>query len=170
MATNTAASAAVNTCTTACTSFSTNAALPANYCVPGRVLHVVANGVYSTTASTTLSMGVYVGTNSTTKTSDTLIGAASGALSSGAAVTNVGWGLDFYISCFTAGAAGTVSGQGNFSMGTSATATAAGGKMYSSATTTVNTTAAQTIYLFPAFGASAAGNTATVQQFVVTTL
>ncbi len=170
MTTNTAASSAVNTCTTACTSFTTNAALPANYCVPGRVLHVIANGVYSTTASTTLSMGVYIGTNASTKASDTLVGAASGALSSGAAVTNVGWGVDFYIACFTTGSSGTVSGQGNFNMATSATATAAGGRMYNSATTTINTTTAQTIYLFPAFGASAAGNTATVQQFIVQTM
>jgi len=170
MATNTAASSAVNTCTGACASFSTNAALPANFCVPGRVLHVVANGVYSTTAATTLAMGVYIGTNAATKASDTLIGGASGALTSGVAVTNIGWNVDFYIACFTAGTSGTVSGQGNFLMATSTTANAAGGKMYSSATTTINTTTAQTIYLFPAFGTSAAGNTATVQQFIVTAM
>ncbi len=170
MTTNTAASTAVNTCTTACAAFSTTAAMPANFCVPGRVFHVIANGVYSTTASTTLAMGVYLGSNATTKTSDILLGASSGALSSGAAVTNIGWGVDFYVSCFTAGASGTVSGQGSFSMATSATANAAGGRMYSSATTTINTTTAQTLYLFPAFGASAAGNTATVQQFIVTAL
>ncbi|HSW66500.1 MAG TPA: hypothetical protein VLI54_05170 [Bacillota bacterium] len=168
--TNTAASTAVNTCTTACPAFSTTASIPANFCVPGRVFHIVANGVYSTTASTTLAMGVYLGSNATTKTSDVLIGASSGALSSGALVTNIGWGVDFYVSCFTAGASGTVSGQGNFNMATSTTATAAGGRMYSSATTTVNTTTAQTLYLFPAFGASAAGNTATVQQFIVTAM
>ncbi|HSW99218.1 MAG TPA: hypothetical protein VLF71_05260 [Candidatus Saccharimonadales bacterium] len=170
MSTNTAASSAVNTCTTACASFTTNASLPANFCVPGRVFHVVASGVYSTAASATLAMGVYIGTNAATKTSDTLIGASSGALTSGAAVTNQGWNVDFYIGCFTSGSSGTVTGQGNFSMATSATANAAGGRMYSSATTTVNTTTAQNIYLFPAWGTSAAGDTATVQQFIVTAM
>ncbi len=169
MATNTAASSAVNTCTAACASFSTNAALPANFCVPGRMFHVVANGVYTSAASLTVAMGVYIGTNAATKTSDTLIGAASGTLTSGAAVTNQGWNVDFYISCFTTGTSGTVSGQGNFSMATNNTTTL-NSRMYLSTNTTINTTVAQNIYLFPAFGTSAAGDTATVQQFVVTAM
>jgi len=169
MASNAAASSAVNTCTTACAAFSTTAALPANYCVPGRVIHIVANGVYSTAASATLAMGMYIGTNATTKTSDTLIGTASSALSSGALVTNQPWSIDFTITCFTAGSSGTVNGQGRFGMATSATtADVAGGRMYTATNTTLNTTTAQTIYLFPAWGTSAAGDTATVEQFVVT--
>ncbi len=169
MTSNTTASSAVNTCTTACSAFTTTSAFPANFCVPGRVFHIVANGVYSTAAAATLAMGVYVGTNATTKASDTLIGAASGALSSGALVTNQGWSIDFYISCFTTGTSGTVNGQGVFSMATAATTTLTS-RMYLSTNTTINTTTAQTIYLFPAWGTSAAGNTATVQQFIVTAL
>jgi len=37
-----------------------------------------------------------------------------------------------------------------------------------SATTTVTTTSANNLYIFPAFGANAAGDNATMEQYVVT--
>lgn len=166
LSSNTTASSAVNTCTAACSAFTTTSAFPANYCVPGRTIHIYASGVYSDTAAGTLAMGLYIGSNSSTKTSDTLIGAASGTVATGAAVTNVGWSLDYYINCFTSGSSGTVNGQGTFRVSTTSTTTNIG-LLYSSTNTTINTTTAQTIYLFPAWSVSAAGNTATVEQFDV---
>ena len=164
---NTSVSTAVNTCTTACAAFSTYSSIPANFCQPGRVITLVAYGIYSTTANTTLQMGVYMGTNTTTKTSDTLLGSASGAVSSGAARTNVGFRVQFSIICDTIGAPGTINGQGVFTLDTTTTASTLSG-MYTNGTTSVTNNGATDILLFPAFGASNAGDTATIEQMIVT--
>jgi len=174
MATNTSASTAVNTCTTACSAFSNTGTLPANFCVAGRVIHIIANGVLSTTTTgpTLGAWGIYMGSNSTTKTSDTLIGGASptsAALS--LSMTNTQWHVDYTIICDTTGTSGTVTGEGSFSYvpSTTTTATETTLPMSASGTTTINTTTAQTIYLFPAWGTSNAANTATDEQFIEST-
>jgi hypothetical protein len=163
---NTAPSAAVNTCTAACSAFNTFETIPANYCQPGRVITVTAYGVYSTTASITFSMGAYMGNNTTTKTSDTLIGAVSGAISSGAARTNQGFRVQFSIICDTYGATGTVNGQGVFTLDTTSAASTLGGMFDAGATTVANNTT-NDILLFPTFSVSNVGDTATIEQFIV---
>ncbi|HSW79001.1 MAG TPA: hypothetical protein VLF88_03245, partial [Candidatus Babeliales bacterium] len=171
---NTAASTAVNTCTTACPSFDNGRfVIPANYLQPGKVIHLVAQGVYSTTGTPTFgAWGVYFGSNATTQTSDTLLGGASAtsaALPSNAASQL--WTVDFTITCYTAGAGGTVSAKGTFTFVQSATTTTSETvlPMSSSTTTSMNTTASQTIYLFPGWGTSNGSNTATAQQFYLKT-
>jgi hypothetical protein len=171
---NTSASTAVNTCTTACASFDNGRfVIPANYLQPGKVIHLFAQGVYSTTGTPTFgAWGVYFGANTTTKTSDTLLGgaaAASAALPNNAASQH--WEVDYTIVCYTAGSSGTVSAKGTFTFVQSATATTSETvlPLSSTTTTTMDTTTSQTIYLFPEWSASSASNTLTAQQFYLKT-
>ncbi len=168
LSSNTAVSSAINTCTNACASFSTNAAIPANYCQPGRVIRILANGVYSAASGVTLAFGMYYGTDASNRGSanNVQIGGTSFAAGpSGSSVTNAGWSVDFTIVCFSAT---SMNGQGQaiISVSNSAT-TAAIAYMPASASNTVVSTSNKNLYLYPTFSASAAGNTATVQQFVV---
>ncbi|HSX37021.1 MAG TPA: hypothetical protein VLG13_02805, partial [Patescibacteria group bacterium] len=48
---NSSNSSAVNNCSSACGSFSTNASVPANYCQTGRVIRLIANGYFSSQSS-----------------------------------------------------------------------------------------------------------------------
>ena len=168
---NTVASSGVASCTTACTSFTTNASLPANYCVPGRVININASGILNTSGTPTLGpWGVYLGSNSSTQTSDTLIGGATPTSTALGTLTNTAWNMTYTIICDSTGATGTVTGQGTLTFVSSATSSTSETvlPMSNGTTSTINTTIAQTIYLFPGWGTSAAGNNTTVQQFVVT--
>lgn len=170
---NSAASSSINTCTTACPAFSTSAAIPANYCQPGRVIRVVANGTYSNASATvaTLAFGVYYGTDATVRGNNTLIGATSGALTPvTTGMTNVGWSVDFYITCFSTT---SMNGQGFASITTNNTAgSVASGiaRMYSSTNTTVTSTSNKNLYIFPTWGTSNGANTILVQQLIVTAM
>jgi hypothetical protein len=178
IASNTAASTAINTCTTACASFDNGRfQIPANFMTPGKQIHLIARGIFSTTGTPTFGTGVagsgwsvYFGANTTTKTSDTQIGGTSGAAPTSAAlgtVASVHWQVDYIITCYTTGSSGTISGNGTFTFVQSATTTQTETvlPMASSGTTTFNTTTAQTIYLFPSWSASSASNTVTAQNF-----
>ncbi len=167
LSSNTAVSSAVNTCTTACASFSTNAAIPANYCQPGRVIRIMASGVYSTNAAVNLSFGVYYGTDASNRASanNVQIGSTSFAAGPSGAITNAGWSVDFTIVCFSTTSMNG-QGQATLSVSTSAT-TAAVALMASSASTTVVSNSNKNLYLYPTWSANAAANTATVHQFVV---
>lgn len=165
--TNTAVGSAVNTCTTACGPVAT-APIPANLCQAGRVLTIKASGVLSdTTTAPTLSWGFYYGT-STTKSSDTLLGVASptGNLTA-TSMSGVPWKIDATIVCFSTTSmnlTGTVTTQINSTAATT-------NLMNSFTPTTTNgltTTTAKNLYLFPAFSASNASNSVTMNQFVVT--
>jgi hypothetical protein len=175
MTTNTSATSAVNTCTTACAAFGATASLPANFCVAGRVIHVVAKGVLSTDSVTAPKLGawgVYIGSNASTKTSDTLIGGASPTSASlSLSLTNTQWSVDYTIICDTTGSSGTVTGEGSITFVASSTTTTTETTlpMNASATTTLNTTTPQTIYLFPAWSVSSSTDTATLEQFIVST-
>jgi hypothetical protein len=168
VASNTAASAAVNTCTAACAAFSTNAPIPANYCQPGRVIHLTATGVHSTTvAGPTLSFGVYYGTDAAIKTNDVLIGVASPTTPAlTASLANVGWQLDYYITCFSTT---TMNAQGwiDIQNSNTTTTTPLHYRLFTTTSTTVTTTTAKNLYIFPAWGTSNAGNTATIEQLIV---
>jgi hypothetical protein len=166
ISTNTAASTAVNTCTTACAAYSTIGTIPAGYCVAGKVVHVTAYGNLSTTttAPTFGAWGLYMGTNATTKTSDTLLAAVTAGATMAASEANQQWRLDATIICDSTTTANT---QGNISYSTTSIANQTTISMVTTAPVTVNNSAATNIYLFPAWGTSNAGNTATVQQFVL---
>jgi hypothetical protein len=167
LSSNTAISSAINTCTTACASFSTNAAIPANYCQPGRVIRIMASGVYSTNAAVNLSFGVYYGTDASNRASanNVQIGSTSFAAGPTGAVTNAGWSVEFNIVCFSAT---SMNGQGQAILSVStSTTTAAIARMTASSSTTVVSTSNKNLYLYPTWSASSASNTATVHQFVV---
>jgi hypothetical protein len=163
---NTAASTGVASCTTACVAFNKAVPIPANYCKAGRVINVKARGIW-TTATTTMAFGVYYGTDASVKTNDTLLGAATQTSSSVVAAAWA-WHLDIDIVCFS-----TTSMMVEVRE-TLQDATAAAGttlKTYAlptAAATTVTSTSAKNIYIFPAFGANAAGNNATLQQLSAT--
>lgn len=171
LSSNTAASSAINTCTNACAAFSTNAAIPANYCQPGRVITITASGVFSNVAATTpgLALGVYYGTDASVRGNNTLIGTTSASLvpvTTG--LTNAGWRLEFTIICFSTT---SMNGQGRFMMTSNATAgsiNAVTSMMGTNTSTTVSSTTNKNIYIFPTWSASNASNTITVQQLIVT--
>jgi hypothetical protein len=167
---NTAASSAINTCTTACAAFSKAAPIPANYCQAGRTIHIIARGIYGlqNVASQTYALGVYYGTDSSVKTNDVLLGTSTSttALTN---LTNNGWKLDTTIVCYDTT---HMQAEGDFTYSISNTAATAGQTVLQTDTattgTSVVTTSAKNIYLFPAYGASNSANTATLQQLIVT--
>ena len=166
---NTSASGTLSNCGnsgSACAPFSTSAALPANYCQPGKVITLTANGVYNTFSTTQkLGFGVYMGPNTSTLQ---LIGAASSfSTPAQSNASNVGWGVNFTIICDTTGNPGTVTGEGNTYVGLTAL-TESNAPMYSATTTNINTTIAQNVYLVPTFATANAGNTITAEQYIVT--
>ena len=165
LASNSAVSS-VASCTTACSAFSNNAVLAANYCAPGRVITIDMKGVYSVASGTTptIALGVYYGT-SATKASDNLIGVASPAFTTGSGVSNLGWSLDYQIVCYAAGT--SVMGEGESQWATSTTATTPGW-MYTQTATTFTPTSAENIYVFPAWSASSASNTITADTISIT--
>lgn len=171
LSSNTAASSAIASCTSACAAFSTSAAIPANYCQPGRVITITASGVYSNAAATTpgLAFGVYYGTDASVRGNNTLIGTASASLVPvTAGLTNAGWRLEFTIICFSAT---SMNGQGYASIASNATAgsiNAVTSMMGTSASTAVTSTTNKNLYIFPTWSASSASNTITLQQLVVT--
>ena len=120
-------------------------------------------GVYSTTTALTLSLGVYWGT-SAAKGSDTLIGVASPNFTTPATSTNLPWSLNYQINCETATTA-IGSGIANFG-GTTSTITPEW--MNTSTSTTITTTSAENIYVFPAIGTSLAGDTMTANTISIT--
>jgi hypothetical protein len=167
---NTAASTAVNTCTTACAAFNKSAPIPANYCQQGRVIHIIARGIYGVqnVAAQTFALGVYYGTDGATKTNDALLGTST-TTTSVTNLTNNGWKLDTTIICYDTTHMQT---EGDFTYSISNTAATAGQTVLQTDTGTAGTTVAsgtaKNIYLFPAFGASNAANTAQLQQLIVT--
>jgi len=167
---NTSAPSAVNTCTTACAAFTTNAPIPANYCQVGRAIHIIARGVYGlqNVASQTFALGVYYGTDGTTKTNDVLLGTSTSTTSL-TNLTNNGWKLDTTIICYDTTHMQT---EGDFTYSVSNTAATDAQTVLQTDTattgTSVTTTSIKNIYLFPAYGASNSANTATLQQLIVT--
>ena len=167
LSSNTSPSSAVSNCTSGCAAMSIHPTIPANYCTPGRVIQITAAGVYSDTSTPSLDFGVYLGSNATTRSSDTLLGSVSNTPVAGNGVTDDGWNLTFSIICDTAGAPGTVNGQGFYNLKKSGTTT--NSALLSSATTSlIDTTTSNTIYLFPTWSAASTSNTVTLEQFIVT--
>ncbi len=165
---NTSAGSNVASCTTSCGSLA-QAAIPANYCQAGRVINIKASGVY-TTSSTTVQFGLYYGSSSTSS-SDTLLGGSSGTLtqqSSSVTASSWTWQLYYTVTCFSST---SMMLQGYEVLQEAAAAAGTSTQIYAlpiSSTTTVSTSSDNSIYIFPVFGANAAGNNATMEQYVVT--
>jgi hypothetical protein len=153
-------------CSTLCAALATGTGLyPANYCVAGRVIQIIASGVYSSTASSpTLSLSLYIGTN-TLKASDTVLGATGTAATAGAATaqTNDGWSMDVYLYCVSTTSAWV---QGGTAMLTS-TAGASFRSQISATTATTITNTTQNIYLFPTWSTASSTNSITCDEFIV---
>jgi len=161
---NTAIGATISTCTTACSPLGT-APIPANYCKPGRVIHLIARGIWGTSA-TSLALAVYYG-SSTVKASDTLLGVSLPATAAlGAA--SWAWQLDTTLICFSTTTIMAQS-QAVFQVASSASTTNATYSTAATAATTVSTASANNLYVFPTFNPTpAAGNYAVATQLIVT--
>jgi hypothetical protein len=140
------------------TNFASNYSLPANYCQPGRVIRVIAQGVFSTASGNpqiTLKL----------KFGSTVIGASpTGALVG--SLSNREWRMEYQITCDTTGASGTVEGQGIVFFFTAAAASN-DEEMLNTGTVTVDTTSAQTLQLSWTWSTANVASTSTLRQLVV---
>ena len=163
---NSSPSGAVNNCTNNCSAFSTVAAVPANYCQTGRVINITSNGYYSSGAGgTNLQFGIYYGTSATSAASDTQIGSLTPAITTTSAL-NYYFQMNYNIICFSTSsmeAEGTISAQNNSSNTTSLLLL----PIASTSATTVSTSTANNLYIFPIWGTASTSNTATLTQMIV---
>lgn len=166
MYTNSSPSSSVSNCTTNCAAFNTNAVVPANYCQTGRVIKLLTNGYYSTgTTSASLQFGLYYGTSATSSSSDTLLGVLSPAVSTTGA-NNYYFQLNDDLICFSTS---SIQAEGTLSIQNTASNTSSMLVLpvASTTTSTVSTSTANSLYLFPIWGGASTSNTATITQFVV---
>jgi hypothetical protein len=163
---NTSNSSANNNCTSNCAAFSTAASIPANYCQPGRVINVLGAGYFSSQVSATnLQFGVYYGTDAAVAANDTLVGSLTPAASVTSASSNY-FQMNFNIICFSTTTMQT-GGILNLQTGTAAAGLSALAMSNSTSGTTVVSTSAKNIYIFPIWSAASASNTATLTQLTV---
>ena len=142
------------------TNFASNYSIPANDCQPGRVYRVTAQGTWGdTTTAPTLNIKVKFGS--------TQIGATGAVSVSQVSQTARTWRLEYAFTCLTAGASGTVEGQGVFTRFHTNEQTSVLWGMTSTAATTVNTTTAQTLQVSATWGTASAANTITMRQLIV---
>ena len=162
---NTNHSASVSTCTNNCGAFSTAASVPAGYCQVGRAIKIVSDGYYSTgTTASSLQLGLYYGTSSTAASSDTLIGTLSPSVSTTSA-TNYYFQLNYDVVCFS-----TSSMQAEGTLSIQNSASSSGMLVLPIATTTATTVAtssANNLYIFPIWSLASSSNSATLTQMIV---
>ncbi|HET9174066.1 MAG TPA: hypothetical protein VFN56_02155 [Candidatus Saccharimonadales bacterium] len=164
---NTSNSAANNNCTSNCTAFSTSAAIPANYCQPGRVIKLFAAGYFSSVATpSNLQLGVYYGTDASTAANDTLLGTLPPAASVTSASNNY-FQLNFNMICFSTS---SVQSGGILNIQTGAASAGMSAlPMSSTSGTTISSNTAKNLYVFPIWDNASTSNTATLTQFTVNT-
>lgn len=155
--TSVAASSAVTT-TASETSFGQTLSIPANSLTAGDVLEIFTQGIATATNSAdTLTIKVKIG--STVLVSTAAVDVAN----------NDVWVIDCRVAVRTAGASGTLVAAGIVALGTPAEATTvvekAGGSFVAS--TTVDTTAAQTIDVTATWSSNNAGNSCRQDMFIV---
>lgn len=162
---NTSNSSSNSNCSNNCTAFSTAAAVAANYCQTGRVIKIEGTGYFnSTVTAVNLQFGIYYGTDSTNASNDVQIGTLSPAVSVSSASNNY-FQIKYSIICFS-----TTSMQGNGTAAIQVGAAASGLTalpMNSTAGTTVVSTSAKNLYIFPIWGTANASNNATLTQLTV---
>jgi hypothetical protein len=163
---NTSKSSAVSNCSNNCAAFNTAASIPANYCQAGRVIKLSAAGYFSSQVSASnLQFGVYYGTDGSVAANDTLIGSLTPAVSVSSASNNY-FQMEFAIHCFSTSsmqAEGTV----NIQVGSAAAGMTAV-PMNATNGTTVVSSSAKNLYIFPIWDTATASNTATITQFSAT--
>jgi trimeric autotransporter adhesin len=160
---NTSNSSAVNNCSNNCAAFNKSAPIPANYCQAGRVIKLSAAGYFSSQATASnLQFGVYYGTDSATASNDTLLGSLTPAATVTSASNNY-FQMIFNITCFstsTMQSSGTLTIQNGSSGAGMLTL-----PMFSISGTTVVTSSAKNIYIFPVWDTASTSNTITLSQF-----
>lgn len=131
--------------------------LPANFFVAGKTIRVQARGFHSSVSTPTIQIKVKFGS---TVILDT------GAINTGNG-TNDGFLMEGVITCRSTGGSGTVLGQGSYSelhtLGVKA-------DMVNTTTTTIDTTASQTVSVTVTWGTAASGNTISLTNFTVEVL
>jgi len=138
----------------AATVFASTWTMPANFLTAGRVVRIVARGVYSSLAALAgnLTLDIMAGTT---------VLATTGAQALVVNLTNNGWEVAGDFVCVTTGAGGTVEAQGKSLLETALT-TAAIELMQNAATIALNTTISQVIGIRVTFSVPSASNT--IQQ------
>jgi len=140
--------------------------VPANFDTNGSVFELTAWGVFSTTATPTLSLGFYLGG---------VAGAAlltTGAITTGTTLTNVPWWLQAHVVIRATGATGSAKSRGRCEFGTAVgainhlpmPATA------DTSTVTIDTTTAKQFTVGAQWGTANASNTITCQHFLAVSL
>lgn len=153
-----------------------NVTIPGNYLQDGRVLRLVAYGRHSTTGTPTLTFRLRWGGVAGT------VLAASGAITTGSAVSNAMWRLEALIQVRSNGSSGTVFTVGEVELGEdtansvgSATNATAVGLMGSAgvatpAAVTVDLTADTALSITATWSASSASNTLTGHVYTIEAL
>jgi hypothetical protein len=130
---------------------------------------MLARGHFSVLAASTptLKLGVYYGTDANVFGNDTQIGALTPVGTAASGATNQFFQLDFSIVCFSNIA---MNGQGTYTFQNNATATTTMAifNVLSTTNSTVTSTTAKNLYIFPTWSANQASNTATLDQLIVT--
>ncbi len=164
---STSTTADITSCSSACASIGAAAALPANYCQAGRVIHIFATGGYQNLANATVTVDLYYGTNASTRGSNTLVAQPNGPLTlsnNASGSTYYGWQMDAYVTCYS-----------TTSMNVSSTITfnyfiGQNVETIASPTTTTGlvTTSNKNFYIFPSFSSSSTSNRINITQLTVT--
>lgn len=162
-----------------------NYAIPANYCVAGRVIHITASGVTTTNANTTGygPWGIYIGASGNSsyanEVNDTLIGGTTPSVSLTASQSNMPWQIQFDMIC---NSTTSITGEGTFTFSTTSStgaettvpirasgSTAATTSLVSSNSTATPTTQLNYIYLFPQLtgSGSVTGASTTLEQLII---
>ena len=164
---NTSASSANNNCTNNCSAFSTTASIPANYCQPGRVMDLYASGTFSSQSSASnLQFGVYYGTDGTTASNDTLLGTLTPQATVTSASNNY-FQMNDHITCFSTT---TMQIGGLLSIQTGSSGSGMLMLPMGAPTgTTVVSSSAKNIYIFPVWDVASTSNTATMSQLTLNT-
>jgi hypothetical protein len=142
--------------TTSETNFATNYTIPANYCVPGRVIRLTATGVWSANGTPNFTFRVKLGA--------TVVGSNTGHL---VAVANMPWRVDFQIICddVPSGSSNVeAQGQINLWSGTQASNL---WSMSNTAPIAIATNTSQALEMSTQFDTADPSNAMTMRQFIV---
>lgn len=168
---NTSAPTAIASCTTACAAYGAIAPIPANYCQAGRVIHVIAKGVWSTgngANASSIQFGLFYGVDGTTRGNDTQVGSSTQVSAVVTAGSNFSWKTDFTVICFDTT---HMMVEWEEALQDAALSTTVVDKLWTSnttASTAVVSTSAKNLYIFPTYSASQAADTSQLQQLIVT--
>ena len=134
--------------------------LPANFFIAGRTIKLVGAGYHSNNNSDTLRIRVKFGSTAILDT---------GAQASGAS-SNDGFQLAAFITCRTTGASGTIMAQGEYKEYTGTPSSHDTYQLVNTSTTTIDTTASQTISVTAQWAVASASNTISLAIFTVEAL